>query len=335
MSGVREVGVSVGRGIAILSLLAGLRAPGALRAQAVAPHATARADTTEIHVGDRLGVHVEVRHAATQTVVWPDSLDLSPFEAVAFREDGARASEEGAVRSAATVTVTAFQLGELELPSIDVALVGAAGDTSTVRTDPIGIGVVSVGLDESGDIRGVRGPLSIGRAWVSLWPWARLALVVAGVAYWWIRKRRARPVGDRRPAGPPRPAHEIALEALARIEACDLLERGEIKRYHIEVSQVVRSYIEDRYGIQALEMITPQLVSGLRRVGVAPEVCERFRGFLEACDLVKFAKHRPVPDACRAILARARELVEATKVVPPPAESDAGDDDASREPEAA
>ncbi|MCG8470053.1 MAG: hypothetical protein MJB57_17900, partial [Gemmatimonadetes bacterium] len=117
---------------------------------------------------------------------------------------------------------------------------------------------------------------------------------------------------------PPRPAHEIALEALERLEASPLLERGDIKRYHIEVSQIVRAYLEGRYRIWALEMVTPDVVAGLRDVGIEASTRDGFQSFLEACDLVKFAKRRPSERDCRTLLETARELVHATKFVPPP-----------------
>ena len=313
-------------GIGATLTVAGLAAAGEAWGQA--PRVTIEADTLEIHVGDPLALRLSVEHAADLSVRWPDSLPLGSFEALTLEVGEPTPAPDGdAVRTPAVLRVTAFELGELEVPSFDLELTDGTERSVTVSTDPVVIGVTTVGLDESGDIRDVKGPRAIARNWLLLWPWALLALALAGLGYWWGRRRRSGP--ETAPAGPrepDRPPHEIALEALERLAASPLLERGEIKQYHIEVSRIVRAYIEGRYRIWALEMITPDVVSGLGRAGVDPETRTDFQRFLEACDLVKFAKWRPDGGTCRRTLADARELVERTKYVPPPVADDGGDD---------
>lgn len=300
-------------------VLAVLTGTGEARGQT--PHVRIEADTTEIHVGDPLALRLSVEHPADFSVRWPDSLPLGPFEPLALEVGAPAAAADGeGVRTPAVLRVTAFELGELELPSFDLELTDGAERSFTVSTDPVVIGVTTVGLDESGDIRNVKGPRAIAPNWLLLWPWALLALALAGLGYWWGRRRRAGPGAA--PSGPPepdRPPHEVALEALDRLAASPLIDRGEIKRYHIEVSRIVRAYLEGRYRIWALEMITPDVVSGLGHAGVDPETRTDFRGFLEACDLVKFARQRPDAGACGRTLAHARDLVERTKFVAPPA----------------
>ena len=313
-------------GIGATLALSGLAT--AAEAWGQAPRVTIEADTTEIHVGDPLALRLAVEHAPDLSVRWPDSLSLGSFEALILEVGETTAAPEGdAVQTPAVLRVTAFELGELEVPSFDLELTDGAARSVTVSTDPVVIGVTTVGLDESGDIRDVKGPRAIARDWLLLWPWALLALALAGLGYWWFRRRGSGREADS--AGPPepaRPAHEIALEALDRLAASPLLERGRIKQYHIEVSRIVRAYIEGRYRIWALEMVTPDVVSGLAHAGVDPGTRTDFQRFLEACDLVKFARWRPDAGTCRRTLADARELVERTRFVPPPpAEAGSGE----------
>ena len=311
----RRRAAAIGLTLALTGLAA---APGPGRAQT--PRVTIEADTTAIHVGDPLALRLSVQHGADLSVRWPDSLALGPFEALALEVGEPMPGPDGdAVQTPAVLHVTAFELGELEVPSFELELTDGAERRVTVSTDPVVIGVTTVGLDEGGDIRDVKGPRAIARNWLLLWPWALLALALAGLGYWWFRRRGSGPGADG--AGPPEPArppHELAFEALDRLAASPLLERGEIKQYHIEVSRIVRAYIEGRYRIWALEMITPDVVSGLAHAGVDPETRTDFQRFLAACDLVKFARWRPDAGSCRRTLADARELVERTKFVPPP-----------------
>ncbi|WP_419165429.1 hypothetical protein [Candidatus Palauibacter sp.] len=304
----------VGAGLALSGLAAAVE-----DGRGQTPRVTIEADTTEIHVGDPLSLRLSVEHPADLSVRWPDSLPLGPFEALVL-EVGKPVAEGAGARTPAVLRVTAFELGELELPSFDLELSDGAERRVTVSTDPVEIGVTTVGLDEGGDIRDVKGPRAMALNWLLLWPWILLALALAGLGYWWFRRRRAGPDVDRAvPPEPERPPHEVALEALDLLAASPLLERGEIKRYHIAMSRILRAYLEGRYRIWALEMITPDVISSLGRAGVDPATRTDFQRFLEACDLVKFAKQRPDAGTCRRTLADARELVERTKFVPPAA----------------
>lgn len=271
-------------------------------------------DATTIHVGDPASVRLVVDHPPGWSVLWADSIDVSPFEVQRFRLVEPQSIEGGALRSTAELVVTSFELGELEVPPIQVLVAAPGGTVDTLTTDPFRIGVESVGLDDSGDIREIKGPLSIARSWWGPLAWLALAVAAsAGVVHLW-RRRRNRPVA--RPAGPPpappRPHHLVALESLAALEASSLLERGEVKEYHVQVSEIVRAYVEGQLGVPALEMTTAEVVGGLRRAALGESVCGGFGAFLERCDLVKFAKLRPSVADSRGVLEQARELVRMT-----------------------
>lgn len=273
----------------------------------------AEVDTTLVTVGDRITLTVSVEHATDATVVWPDSLTLAPFEVLEAAVLPSRASEQGSVSSVA-LSIAAFELGELEIPSFEVAVVREGSAPEILETSRFGVEVVTVGADETGDIREIRGPL-----WIPVGPLgflllALLVLVLALLAY--VLYRRFRPRLDDKNQGtrgpPPRPAHELALEALRALEATPLLERGQVKEYHIQVSEIVRTYVERRFRVDALEMTTLEVLSGLERVGVDQSLRDGLKRFLDQCDLVKFAKVRPDAGESRAVLRLGRELVEST-----------------------
>lgn len=272
-------------------------------------------DTTLIHVGDPVTVRLSVDHPEGWTVEWPDSLEIAPFEVLgADHTVPGPAATGDALRSTATLIVTSFELGELELPAIAVAVTAPNGTTRTLLTDPFRIGVESVGLDESGDLRDIKGPLSLARSWWTVMLWVVLAAVLAGgVAYYLHRRRRAAPESPPAvPRAPPRPFHELALEALRALEKSSLLERGQVKEYHVRISEIVRRYIEGQFEVPALELTTGEVAAGMRRAALGAPITEAFRGFLERCDLVKFAKLRPGADDSRALMERAKEVVRMT-----------------------
>jgi len=280
---------------------------------------TTEVDTTHVTVGDRVTLAVTVEHAPSSRVTWPDSLDLTPFEVLestAGLDEGAG----GLARSRLVLSLTAFELGQLEIPSFDVAVTAADGSEETLATNPVGVEVASVGADESGDIRDIRGPLEIPLGALRLALWILLPLLVAGLL--WVLARRLRPKREAArsvPAQPPRPAHDIALEALAALERSPLLERGQVKEYHIEASDILRTYVGARFGVDALEMTTHEVLSALASTGANGRFLEGLGAFLDQCDLVKFAKVRPSADAARHVLELGRRVV--LESVPPAAPS--------------
>ena len=286
-------------------------APSATTAQA--PRVRTSLDTTLVSVGDRLQLTVTVEHAPGETVVWPDSLSLDPFE-ILGAELLAPTSVEGRVVTGARFTLTVFELGDLEVPGFDFSAEGSDGSSILLSTDPYGVTVQSVGLDEGGDIRAIRGPLGIPIGLIYVLPWLLLLMALGFAAFWlWRRLSRGGEATPRRSVIIPRLPHEEAYEAFDRLEASNLLERGEIKEYHILVSEIIRTYVEGRFDVFALEMTTGEVMDGLGETGLADDTLVAFEHFLSRCDFVKFAKLRPAPDDCRRVLVAARELVDRTR----------------------
>jgi len=96
-----------------------------------------------------------------------------------------------------------------------------------------------------------------------------------------------------------------------------LLELGEVKTYHIRVSDIMRVYVEGRFGVEAMEMMTGEVLDGLRWAGVASGAVADFRQLLERSDLVKFAKFRPDVPGCRDLVPLGRRLVDVTRPADP------------------
>ena len=270
-------------------------------------------DTTLVTVGDRITLTVRVQHPEDASVVWPDSIDLSPFELLGARLEPTVAGD-GSVVSTAVFSITAFELGDLELPSFDLSVLMADGLTEVVATDRFGVEVTSVGSDETGDIREIRGPMSIAMSalWIALWGLLFMLLGAAAFAAYRRWRGRSRPLThvDRGP--PPRPPHELALEALAALEASPMLERGQVKEFHVEVSDILRRYVEAAFDVRAFEMTTWEVIGGLEQIDAPGEARAELRRFLDQCDLVKFAKVRPDAETARSTLALGRSIVEST-----------------------
>ena len=296
--------------IALATTLVIAFAPVPLRAQA--PRIRTELDTALVSVGDRMTFTVRVEHDPAAVVVWPDSLGLGSVE-VLDAELLPPADEGGRTVTSARYVLAAFELGDLEIPSVDVLVEMPDGSSTLLSTDPYVITVQSVGLDEGGDIRDIRGPLGIPLSVIYVLPWVLFLVLLGGLAYWLWTRRKPVEASPRRSVVIPLFPHEDAYEALDRLEASGLVERGEIKEYHILASEIIRTYVEGRFGVYALELTTGEVVEALRSEGLADDAVRAFAGFADRCDLVKFAKLRPGPEACRGLLEAARTFVDQTQ----------------------
>ena len=286
-------------------------------AQVVLPTVEQTITPEVIQIGDPVTVVVTVTHDPDAEVVFPEPLDLAPFEVLGEVRLSEEADEQ-LNRSRLELAVTAFELGVLPFPPLELEVASPTGDSVVVVTEGTAVTVESVGRDESGELRDIKGPLAIPFEVLRLLPWLIMAAVAAFLVIWFYRRRRQRTPSEVPVGGIPQPpAHLVAWESLDALEASGLLEAGNIKTYHIRLSDIMRVYVNGRFGLDAMEMTTGEVVTGLRHQGIESSIVTQFRQVLDRCDLVKFAKFQPDLSECLDLMVLARGLVDATKPVEP------------------
>jgi hypothetical protein len=308
------------------------------------PHAGARVELGErkrIFVGDVFHVVVTVIAREAVAVNLPSGLDLGKFSLLKLESSDQERLDGQKVKHRFRLRVAAYSVGELTLPPIPVTYVpprealadppddpAASVPALVITTPEVRQQVASVLANEpQPQLKQNAPPVTIlvedERMKIIL---VVILAVLVGVAlglliYWLVRRRRR--------AGPPpvpaRPAHEIALEKLARLRQAGYLERGEFKPFYFEVSEAIREYLGNRYGFDSLEMTTTELADALRAVPLQGVSYAELMQFLSDCDLVKFAKYIPPLQDAEAILEQAERIVQDTKVLPPEPEDE--DDD--------
>lgn len=132
-----------------------------------------------------------------------------------------------------------------------------------------------------------------------------LALLLAGVGHrWW--KKRGLAIAEFR-----EPAHVIALAALAKLRP--LLEAGEPLPFTVEVSRILRTYIQERFGLRAPHRSTEEFLMEAAESPELPVSWQELLGdFLRQCDLVKFAQRRVSHERMEDLLATAERFVNET-----------------------
>ena len=224
--------------------------------------------------------------------------------------------------------MASFRLGDLKIPRLPVTYLAPDGRALTVRTEPVPVQVESVLANEGAptlkdDLDAVE---VVEEVHWPLFVIGGLIVALLGVALgFWLRRRWAnrKPV----PVIPPRPAHEVAMEALDALASAGFSEDADLRPFFFQVSEVVRGYFGDRYGFDGREMTTRELVRALDAVrgttlagtGLTDDMMERVEAWLSDGDLVKFAKANPSADQARGTLESAITFVQQTKAQPVPA----------------
>ena len=120
---------------------------------------------------------------------------------------------------------------------------------------------------------------------------------------------------------PPAPAHEIAFEALNHLRGTDFSNEEAVRRYYFSLSGVVRSYVENRFGMNATDLTTEELIPIIQHdLPVDSPLKNQLRSFLESTDAIKYAGSAPQEADIERVYEQALSFVEATVPQPEPEE---------------
>ncbi len=143
--------------------------------------------------------------------------------------------------------------------------------------------------------------------WFLLAGFIILGLALVALVIWWFFLRP-------KPIVPPKPAWEVALERLNDLLSKDLLKQGQFYLFYDQLSDIVRRYIQQRFGIDATCMSTQEFSKAISSMeGCSPQDRTMIIQLLQQADIVKFAKGSSVADEANAYATQVRQLIETTR----------------------
>jgi len=281
-------------------------------------------DKKEATIADRLNLTIEVFSAEDYEARLPAFGEkLDQFGIVDYTTPQPELGEGNKTKRTRTYALEPFLSGEYVIPPMKVAF-WKKGEEDAKRheleTEEIEITIKSLLAEDLADlqIHDIEEPVEMPRPKAGDRPWFWIglgclaALLVAGAVSAVLRRKGQAAVVVRLPA------HEIAYRELERLIAEDLPGKGEIKRFYQRVSDILRRYIEDRFGLHAPEQTTEEFLATLGSdATLAPGHKSLLKNFLQHCDLVKFAKHEPSTgdiqktfDGCKNFIGETKESEE-------------------------
>jgi len=288
--------------------------------------ARARVDSTHYLLGDRIAVHVELRHMRGLTIQPLVGDTIGGF--AVLDQSGLQPTTD--TTSRAEFVLARYDSGDAAIPPLPF-LFFLPGDTTShvALTNALVVTVHTVPPDTSSDIKDVKPVMSLPLAWEDMVLYGGGLLVLAALAYLGYRlwKKKQRKPGEGEYVPPDRPAHIIAMEELGRLKGKKLWQQGHVKQYYSELTEILRRYFENRYKLPALEETTDEIMVGLKRLRPGSELLSSTEKVLRTADLVKFAKHQPGVSEHEESLAAVYTFVDRTKIVEmTPVESPAAKD---------
>ena len=282
--------------------------PAELRASVDRPTAT---------TGDLITYTVEVERDPEVEVALDDpGADIAGFRIVDLGLAPVETLASGRLLERRWYELRADLVGSYVLPVLTATYSEPSGPGGDLEAGEISVEVESVLPDdrsEATDIRDIK-PLRRIDTVASWLLWTGLAVAVAALglaAWWWWRRRRPDGVAA---GAPPIPPYDLAIRELERLRRTDFSDPRELRRYYFAVSSVVRTYVEGRFGLNATDLTTEEILGRLGGLGrLEPSQARRLERFLVATDRVKFAAHLPVSGEAERTWEQALGFVTATR----------------------
>ena len=272
-------------------------------------------DSTHILIGQQTKIHLEIaadKGQLLQLPVIPDTLmtgvevlDISKIDTVDIGNNRIQMKYD--------YLITSFDSALYLLPPFKVI---AGADTTFSAELALKVSTIQVNT-ESGkfyDIKDVRKPPFVLMDYITVI--LLIAAILAAVAligfiiYRLINKKSLVPFKKEELYVPP---HIRAIRRLDTIKAEKLWQGGKIKEYHSEITDTLRKYVEERFGIGAMEMTSGEILTEIKEYNETDSTYDNLKQNLILADFVKFAKYKSLPDENELSMMNAYLFVNNTK----------------------
>jgi hypothetical protein len=251
-------------------------------------------DTTKNKIGAEFKLTLKTDVDTLSKVVFPNVKNFGALEVIlSYPIDTIRKNDRYELIK--KYGLTQFDSGKYTIPSVKILI-----NNKAFLSDSIKVEVANVQVDtlkqKMYDIKDIV-PVKDGIG--DWWKYLLGLLLLAGLGalgYWYFKKRQKEKIEEEVYKTP----IEKATNLLNNLEKKELWQRGEVKEYYSELTDIVRNYIEEAIEIPAMESTTSELIEGLKiasrkkKMKLSQETIENLFVVLKQADLVKFAKSKPL-----------------------------------------
>ena len=251
-------------------------------------------DTTKNKIGAEFKLTLKTNVDTLSKVVFPNVKNFGALEVIqSYPIDTIKKNDR--YELVKKYGLTQFDSGKYTIPSVRILINSKAFLSDSLRVEVANVEVDTL-KQKMHDIKNIApADNSIG----DWWKWLLFLLIIAGLgalAYWYVKKHKEK----KEEAEIYKTPIEKATNLLNTLEKKELWQRGEIKEYYSELTDIVRIYIEEAIEVPAMESTTSELIQALKiaslkkKMGLSKETIDNLFTVLKQADLVKFAKSKPL-----------------------------------------
>ena len=261
---------------------------------------TSLLDTNFILIGEQ--INFTISNTISKTEVWP-TFEEFLVKGVEIIEEGKLDTIENLISQ--NFIITAWDSGSYYIPPISFS--------ANSKTQGLLLNVQTIILEEGAELKDIKQPMEAPIGWSDIWPWL-LTFIVLFLVIFLLKKYVFNQKEKERIEKPEliTPADITALQQLTKLDKAQLWQGGSVKKYHSELSEIIRRYTEDRFNFIALELATDEIISELKSK-VNNEQLASITILLQRADLAKFAKSKPDEDENKESMQLAKHFVGQTK----------------------
>jgi hypothetical protein len=278
---------------------------------------TSAVDHQSVFIGDLINYTVSITYDSTVRLTPPPiGANLGGFDVKEYHVGEEQKLKGGRLRQTIDFKICTFTTGDYIIPGMPIQyIVPPDSNLKFISVDPLKITVKSLLADTTAvdtvKPRPLKGQISLARSHTTLYIFiAALALLAGTAAYVIIRRRRLK---ASEAFVDLRPAWEIAYADLALLKEQNLLDKGELKLFYFQMTEIIRKYLGKKFEFNAVDLTTSEIDDALLQMPVPDEIRSELSSFMSDADLVKFAKFIPPPDRPDRDWETAYNLVVKTK----------------------
>lgn len=277
----------------------------------------AKIDSMEILIGQQTGVTVSVIAPQGKTVQMPAlkarDMVCPGVEVVDVLKDDTTIMDADSRRIMRKYMLTSFDENAYLIPSFVIKVGGKDYKTNQLAMKVISVEVDTVNLNQFFGPKDVQDNPFLWSEWSPLfWMSFIMLLLVAVGIYLYVRLKQNKPIISRILIVKHIPAHQKALTAIDRIKQEKMQNSEDQKTYYTRLTDTLRSYIEERFGFNAMEMTTTEIIAHLKETK-DNKMIQELRDLFETADLVKFAKYSTLINENDLNLVNAINFIDQTK----------------------
>lgn len=274
-------------------------------------------DSLQLLVGEQTKIHLEVSMDANRKLQLPvinDTLVRGVEVLDIARPDTQKLNDNKRWVISQEYIVTSFDSALYYLPPLEVMV-----DDEKYRSESLALKVYSIPVDtlHPDQFFGPKTVVDVPIEWqdIDTMVYAFIIMLLLGAAcvFFIVRFRNNKPIIRIIKIEPKLPPHQEAMKHIEEIKANKNVQREDPKLYYTELTDVIRTYIKDRFGFNALEMTSTEIIEHLLQVK-DKESLKDLKYLFETADLVKFAKHAPMMNENDMNLVNAVDFINETKI---------------------